>query len=90
VTSRGLLTGRVEPNHAEYKIRWNTKLVSLNDFKTDVYPDLIKTCPLLKQFANEQHLNPSHLKGILSIAYMYNKLTANPNDLAGSVSIVSH
>jgi hypothetical protein len=90
VTSRVLLTGLVEPNHVEYKIRWNTKLVSLNDFKTDVYPDLIKACPLLKQFANEQRLSPSNLKGILSIAYMYNKLTANPTDLTGSVSIVTH
>lgn len=90
VASRGLLTGRAASNSVEYKIRWNNKFVSLSDFKDDVYPELIRKCPLLSHFADEQQLSPSNLKGILSIAYMYNKLTTSPTDLTGSVSIATH
>ena len=87
--SRGVLTGRPETLSAEFLISWKNELVPVADFKKVMYPDLVKRCPLLKQFVDEQKLNPSHLTGIISIVYMYNKLSANPSDLTGSVSIVT-
>lgn len=88
--SRGLLTGRPEGFSVEYMIKWQNNLVPLIDFKKEIYPELIERCPLLKQFSEEQRFSQSHLKGIISIVYMYNKLTANPADLTGSVSVVTH
>jgi hypothetical protein len=87
---RGQLSGRLEGFSADYMVKWQNDLVPLLDFKRSVYPELIKQCPLLKQFSEEQRLSQSHLEGIINIVYMYNKLKASSTDLTGSVSIVTH